>query len=290
MYTIGVDQCTGSDSTEQRVPLRVDNNCSNPYETGQSGTITQDISAWQFGGDTIYVYAYARNVAGVAYSPNPITWTPTPCLAEGTLITLADGTTKAIESVTMSDTLKAWDFDTGVATTAPVLWLQRKQSTTQYNVIEFSDGTKLKTISQHRIFNKQSGKFTYPMTEDTPIGTTTVKADGTEVTVVAKKVVYGDVNYYNIIAGGGHMNCYAEGVLTSMRYNNIYPITDMRYVKDSRVLKDRSTFTGIADRWIDGLRLPEQSIDLKSTQRYVKRLEANEQLVPRVTNKPSWLK
>ena len=69
---------------------------------------------------------------------------------------------------------------------------------------------------------------------------------------------------------------YANDILTSMRYNNIYPITDMQYVKDSRVLRNRSEFAGIADRWIDGLRLPEQTIDIKQILKYVERLEKNE--------------
>jgi hypothetical protein len=102
--------------------------------------------------------------------------------------------------------------------------------------------------------------------------------------------VYADVNYYNILSGGGHLNCYAEGILTSNRHNNVYPITDMRFVKDSRALHDRSVFAGIADRWIDGLRLPEQTLDLKHTKRYVQRLENTERQEPKTTASPSWHK
>lgn len=34
-----------------------------------------------------------------------------------------------------------------------------------------------------------------------------------------------EVEYYNIITEK-HMNLFAEGILTSCRYNNIYPFTD----------------------------------------------------------------
>jgi hypothetical protein len=73
-----------------------------------------------------------------------------------------------------------------------------------------------------------------------------------------------------------------------MRYNNIYPIADMQYVKDGRTLRNRSEFVGIADRWIDGLRLPEQTTDIKHIRKYVDRLERNEARQPITPARPSW--
>jgi hypothetical protein len=215
-------------------------------------------------------------------------------LAEGTLITLADGNTKAIESITMTDLIKVWDFDTGAVAAAEPLWIKRQESTTQYNLIRFSDGSELKTIGQHRIFNKQAGAFTYPMTDATPVGTTTIKTDGTEVTVTSKQVVYEAVNYYNVVTAGGYMNLYANSILTSLRFNNIYPIANMRYTKDGRALRPATEFStaGIADRWITGLRLPEQTIVLKDIRKYVERLEKNEAVLMPTLSPPSakWTK
>jgi hypothetical protein len=288
-YLDSVDVCDGSSGTAQRKAIRAADSCSNPYTTGLTGAQTLNFMPnYQFYDETIDVRVYARNTAGVAYSPTTLTWTPHICLAEGTLVTLADGSTKAIESITMSDSLKVWDFDNSVATSAIPLWIKQKQSTIQYNLIKFSDGSELKTIGQHRIFNKQAGAFTYPMTDATPVGTVTVNSVGQEVTVTEKRVVYDRVNYYNVVTAGGYMNLYANTILTSMRYNNIYPIADMQYVKDGRTLRNRSEFVGIADRWIDGLRLPEQTIDLKSIQKYVDRMERNERQEPTTGTRPSW--
>jgi hypothetical protein len=116
------------------------------------------------------------------------------------------------------------------------------------------------------------------MTDATPIGTTTVRADGSEVTVVSKKVVYERVNYYNVVTAGGYMNLYADGILTSLRFNNIYPIANMRYTKDGRALRPATEFSaaGIADRWITGLRLPEQTTALDDIKKYITRMERNE--------------
>ena len=277
-YSASTDICSGSSSTAQRKAIRDADNCSNPFTTGLTGSQTINFDAYEFNNEEIQVRAYARNSAGVAYSATTLTWTPFICLAEGTLVTLADGSTKAIENITMSDSIRVWDFDNRASTSATPLWIKREESTIQYNLLKFSDGSELKTIGQHRIFNKQAGAFTYPMTENTPVGTITVKADGTEVSLVSKRVVYERVNYYNVVTAGGYMNLYANSILTSMRYNNIYPIADMRYVKDSRVLRATTEFTnaGIAERWVTGLRLPEQTMVLKDIKRYVERLEKNE--------------
>ena len=287
-YLDSTDVCDGTSSTAQRKAIRAADSCGNPYTTGLTGAQSLNFNSYVFNNEEIQVRAYARNAAGVAYSATTLTWTPVICLAQGTLITLADGTTKPIESVTMSDHLKVWDFDNKTSTSAMPLWIKKQESTIQFNVIKFSDGTILKTIGQHRIFNKQAGAFTYPMTDATPVGTITVKSDGTEVTVVSKKIVYEQVNYYNLITAGGYINCYAEGILTSCRYSNIYPVVDMQYVKDSRVLRNRSEFAGIADRWIDGLRLPEQTIDLKHIKRYCERLEKNEAQDTPAPATPTW--
>jgi hypothetical protein len=288
-YLASTDVCDGSSDVAQRKAIRADDSCSNPFTTGLTGSqsliFMADSSLYN---ETLDVRAYARNAAGVAYSPTVLTWTPTICLAEGTLITLADGSTKTIEAISMSDLIKVWDFDNGAVASATPLWIKRRESTIQYNAIEFSDGTILKTIGQHRIFNKQAKSFTYPMTDDTPVGTITVKSDGTEITLVSKKVVYEKVNYYNVITSGGYLNCYAEGILTSCRYSNMYPITNMQYNKDGRALRDRNEFVGISDRWIDGLRLPEQTIDIKHIRKYVERLENNEKQEPITRATTAW--
>ena len=276
-YTNSIDVCTGDSSTAQRKAIRAADSCSNPYTTGLSGTQTLNFHPIsQFYDETISVRVYARNEAGVAYSPTTLTWTPHICLAEGTLITLADGSTKTIENIEMSDSLRVWDFDKGMFTTSNPLWIKVEETTSQYNLLSFSDGSTLKTINQHRIFNKEKGMFTHPMTDDTPIGTTTVNSFGEEVTLVDKRVVQEEVNYYNVVTDY-HMNLYANGILTSLRFNNIYPITGMKFVKDGRTLRSLSEFSDIDSRWVTGLRLQEQTYTVEFIQKYVGRLEQTEQ-------------
>ena len=182
------------------------------------------------------------------------TWS---CLAEGTQITLADRTTKAIEDITYEDELLVWDFDRGEFASAKPLWIKKLEIAYQYNLLKFENGAELKTIDQHRIFNKELGKFSYPMTDDTPIGTTTFTDNGTETKLISKEIVNESVAYYNVITDY-HMNLFANGILTSCRFSNLYNIKNMKYVKDNRKLIPKEEYPNVPDKYYHGLRLAEQ--------------------------------
>ena len=191
------------------------------------------------------------------------------CLVKGTLIEVEEEEEdekgnkkkrrkkKRIEELTYNDNLVVWNFDEGKFDVAKPLWLMREYKTVCYNLLKFSDGSELKTIEQHRIFNKELGKFTYPMTDETPIGTTTFNVNGEEVKLISKEVITEPVEYYNLISYY-HMNVFAEGILTSCRFNNLYEIKDMKFIKDERQLVGRDEYKEIPDEYYYGLRLAEQ--------------------------------
>ena len=220
------------------------------------------------------VYAYVTSNAGTYYS-NAATGTSGICLLAGTQIALSDGTRKAIEDITYTDKMMSWDFDRGCYAETTAVWIKRSETGSQYNLLTFSDGTTLRTFDQHRIFNKQAGAFTYPMTDATPIGTVTVNEHGQEITLTNKQVIVDTIEYYNVITDY-HMNLFSDTVLTSCRFNNIYPITDMKFVKDGRTLRTRAEFENIPDRFFYGLRLAEQTTDIETVEWYVNRLLSTE--------------
>jgi hypothetical protein len=227
-------------------------------------------------GDRYWAQVYAVTANGTAYSkPNYLAPTQI-CLLAGTMIAMADGTHKAIEDITYTDRMLSWDFDRGCYAETTALWIKRCETGSEYNLLTFSDGTTLRTFDQHRIFNKQAGAFTYPMTDATPIGTITVNEHGEEITLISKQVVVDTIEYYNVITDH-HMNLFSDTVLTSCRFNNIYPILDMKFVKDSRILRTRDEFENIPDRFFYGLRLAEQTYDLDMIEWYVTRLLSVEQ-------------
>ena len=221
----------------------------------------------------VYIRAFATNVNGTAYGTD-ISIYVSVCLAEGTLVSLSDGTDKAIEDIDYIDDIVVWNFDEAKFDTAKPLYIKQPEVTTKYNLLEFSDGSYLKTIVQHRIFNKQAGKFTYPMTSDTPIGTITFNVKGEEIILIKKSVVMEEVKYYNVITDY-HMNLFGNGILTSIGYNNLYPIQNMKFIKDTLKEIAMSEYVGIPTKYYRGLRLSEQvGISIENTINYVSVREA----------------
>ena len=254
-----------------------DGTTSEKYKTGSLGSIpgtvsltfTTGLNSTQF-----TVFAYVTSNAGTYYSGSA-TGTSGICLLAGTQIALSDGTRKAIEDITYTDKMLSWDFDRGCYAETTAVWIKRRETGSQYNLLTFSDGTTLRTFDQHRIFNKQAGAFTYPMTAATPIGTVTVNEHGQEITLTNKQVIVDTIEYYNVITDY-HMNLFSDSILTSCRFNNIYPITDMKFVKDSRTLRTRAEFENVEDRFFYGLRLAEQTSELSMIEWYVNRLLSSE--------------
>ena len=157
------------------------------------------------------------------------------CFIEGTQITLANGTTKAIEDITYDDELLVWNFYDGKFDTAKPTWIKVEETAPRYNLVKFSDGREFGTVGAggekgyHRVFNKEAGAFTHIGTNATPIGTTTFADDGTNPTIVSEEIIEKPVKYYNIITDK-HYNIFANGILTSCRLSNKYHIEDMKYI------------------------------------------------------------
>ena len=217
---------------------------------------------------------YATNASGTAYSAPASGMSRTLCLAAGTLITLADGSQKYIEDIAYDDALLVWDFDHGRFADSKPLWIMQGQAARAYNALRFSDGSTLRTVGQHRVFNKEAGGFTYPLTDATPLGTATYNQFGGEISLVEKGVVASPTIGYNIITDY-HLNLFANGILTSTSFNNMYPIADMRFVKDGRTMR-QDAFQAVPDRFYYGMRLWEQTREAAYIERYIRRLMATE--------------
>ena len=192
------------------------------------------------------------------------------CLAEGTLIRMADGSTKPIEDITYDDELKVWDFDKGCYGSAKPLWIMQGSVAPYYWLCKFEDGTELKLIGNngksHRVFNYDDQIFEYP--QDC-MGNRVYTLNGVTKLVSCEKVKE-PIKYYNVITNY-HMNLFANDVLTSCRYSNVYEIEDMKYVHDGRPVLPASTF-GLPEEYYYGLRLGVQRMPIEDTIKYVRGL------------------
>ncbi|MBE5764457.1 MAG: hypothetical protein E7339_02505 [Clostridiales bacterium] len=88
------------------------------------------------------------------------------CFTGDTLITLADGTQKRGDQLTVEDTLLVFNHETGEYEAAGIIFIEN-DGMAEYNVIhlEFSNGTSTKLIYEHGYFDLTLNKYVY-ITED----------------------------------------------------------------------------------------------------------------------------
>lgn len=84
------------------------------------------------------------------------------CVAEGSLITLADGSQVPVEQLTGKEQLLVWNLKTGAFDTAPILFIDHDKKM-NYEVInlEFSDGTTVKVISEHAFWDFDLNQYVF---------------------------------------------------------------------------------------------------------------------------------
>ena len=241
--------------------------------SGSPGTGSFDIvAATNVQGETFILMPFATNASGTGYGA-PIAGTGTdPCYVKGTMITMADMSRVAVENITYGDNILVWDFDLGEFASAKPLWIKKTQTTVVSCLLTFSDHSELRIVGEspkaHRIFNKEAGKFTYGSMPETPIGTTTFNDQGEEITLISKEWIVGEVEFYNVMTDY-HMNLFANSILTSMRYNNLYPITDMKFVKDGRTLRTSDDYPNVEERLYKGFRLAEQTQSVEEIETHI---------------------
>lgn len=186
-----------------------------------------------------------------------LTFKYNPCFVRGTLISLADGTTKPVEDVTFCDKLLVWDFDNACYASAYPLWIKEKQETKSYYRCTFDNGTVLRLVGSngrcHRVFSLDRNMFE-SATEC--VGERIMTLNGV-VKLLSCEVVEETVDFYNIITAH-HLNLYADSVLTSCRLNNLYPIESMQFVKEEREVIPLDAYDGVGEVYYKGLRLRER--------------------------------
>ena len=84
------------------------------------------------------------------------------CLAAGTLITLADGSQKAVEELTGNEMLLVWNMKTGTYDTAPIMFIDSDPIHTNDIInLHFSDETTVKVIYEHGFWDFDLNSYVY---------------------------------------------------------------------------------------------------------------------------------
>lgn len=84
------------------------------------------------------------------------------CVAEGSLITLSDGSQKQVNDLTGDESLLVWNLLTGAFDVAPILFIDSDPAQV-YEVINlyFSDGTTVKVISEHAFWDFDLNEYVF---------------------------------------------------------------------------------------------------------------------------------
>ena len=157
------------------------------------------------------------------------------CLTKGTDVLLANGKYKKIEDIYYDDLLAVWSYDTGSITYEYPIWIEQEHKTTAYQRTTFSDGSVLKTVGFHGVYDLDNKKF---ISVDNPqefkVGTKIAKIkDGQIFPIVVRKIetIYETTTYYHV-ASTTYFNIIANNILTTdgtTILSNLYGFED--YIK-----------------------------------------------------------
>lgn len=147
-------------------------------------------------------------------------YTTSSCFAGGTRILMADGSYKNIEDVKVGDIVMSWNFVTGQLEAMPVA-LYWYHGTNIYDVLNlsFSDGTVLRIIGSHGLFDCDLNKYVYLAAENYTdyIGHSFVIYDAIQgynrITLTNAYVSAEEVGSYSLRTACND-NAFAEGLLT----------------------------------------------------------------------------
>lgn len=145
-------------------------------------------------------------------------WEQDSCVAEGTLITLADGSQVPVKNLTGGEMLLVWNLYTGSFDIAPILVID-SDALKQYEVIKltFSDGTTVDVISEHGFFDVDLNKYVYlDKYAEEYIGHRFLKQNENgkvQVTLVDVAITLENVAAYSPVTYG-HLCYYVNGMLS----------------------------------------------------------------------------
>ncbi|MCI9517956.1 MAG: hypothetical protein HFK08_01710 [Clostridia bacterium] len=183
-----------------------------------------------------YTFTLEKHTSLYATSSDP------SCLVEGTQITLYDGSKKAVEDLQMGDILAVFNHETGKYEASPLLVnVHANEAADYYDVLNlhFSNGTSLRIIDEHGLFDKTQNKYVYINKENANefIGHTFVASEYVNGSIQSNFIVLDGFGITNELvkifnpASVWHINLIANDMLTlSAGMVNLFEYADnMQY-------------------------------------------------------------
>jgi len=191
-------------------------NCTlkNNQATQKGGAAVFACKSSGSGAFTVLGTVISDNKAGV--SGGGIAFDKAGCFAEGTKITMADGTKKNIENVKVGDLVKTFNHETGAFESGKVSYVFEGSTPATYFTLSFESGKTLNIYDCHDLFEKTANKYVTvtAMNCQDFIGHEFYNAeDGVWETLASATPDAGEANYYSIYVYDTQ-NCLANGMLS----------------------------------------------------------------------------
>lgn len=166
-------------------------------------------------------------VGGVEYTKvtdNPLTLTGdfvltywyALCLTGDMLITLADGSQKRIDQMTLDDKVLSWNPDVMQLEADEVTYTDSTENNkhTEYDVWTFSDGTIVKTVHRHRLYNVERQAMVYM--DEWKIGEHAINIKNEHVELINHENIKEEVQHYTLFTK--NQNYFVNGLLSGNRH------------------------------------------------------------------------
>lgn len=206
------------------VTLTANTGASTPLTSAARGLVWRGVSsvtasrslAWGIYYTDVSCVSKAFDGTLTLISDITITGANDQCLTGDMLITLADGTTKRIDAITLADKVLAYNPETMALEADEIIRCDSDKIKThsEYDVWTFDDGTIIKTVHRHRFYNVERNAMVYM--DEWKIGEHGRRRDGVLVTLISHENVEETVNHYTIFTK--NQNYFANGLLSGNRY------------------------------------------------------------------------
>lgn len=155
-----------------------------------------------------YPYTLTSNTLMTIYSWN--------CLTGDMLITLADGSQKRIDEITLDDKVLSYNPETMQLGEDTITYCDsdKVKTDSKYDIWTFSDGTIVKTVHRHRLYNVERQAMTYM--DEWKIGEHAINIDGAEIELVSHEVIKEKVRHFTIFTE--NQNYFVNGLLSGNRH------------------------------------------------------------------------
>ena len=164
-------------------------------------------------------YIYAKYEIGGSMKdlePEPEPGPEPACLAKGTMITMVDGSRRAIETLQEGDLIRVFDHDLGKVSSARIMdYWQYEEPKSGLMILHFTNDIDVRIVTGHAFYNKEANNYVF-INKDTVnsyIGKEFYNVDSDSWETLTG-VTYSDekVNTF-FIATEEHYDCVAEGML-----------------------------------------------------------------------------